>query len=284
MVGPLATRIAGSSDLYQAGGRRPYHSINFITSHDGFTLNDLVSYSEKHNEANGENNADGEKNNFSYNHGVEGPTRRAAVEAVRLRQIKNMLASLLLSQGVPMLLSGDECRRTQLGNNNAYCQDNEISWFNWKLVEKHAELRRFVAALIAFRRADRTVRRDDFLLGRPVRPGGLPDVSWFSPAGGQVDWSGDSRSLVCMFGAAPPEDDAGKPNHHVLMLFHAGTDARHFTLPAASRQVAWRLFLNTAAPSPDDIYPDLDGPPPPDNGVVTLEPRSLVVYVAADDR
>ena len=145
------------------------------------------------------------------------------------------MASLLLSQGVPMLLAGDECRRTQSGNNNAYCQDNEISWFNWKLVEKHAGLRRFCAALVAFRRAEPTVRQTDFLRGQPAAPGGLPDVSWFSPSGGQVEWFGDSRSLVCLLAAVPPEDPLSPPNHHVLMLIHAGTDARHFILPPIAR-------------------------------------------------
>jgi len=283
MVGLLATRLAGSSDLYQAGGRKPYHSINFITSHDGFTLNDLVSYSEKHNEANGENDHDGERNNFSYNYGVEGPTRRAAVETVRLRQMKNLMASVLLSQGMPMLLAGDECRRTQAGNNNPYCQDNEISWFNWKLAEKHQCLERFCAALVAFRRAEPTVRQPDFLLGQPAVPGGLPDVSWFTSSGGQVDWTGDSRSLVCLLAAAPAKDRQS-PNHHVLMLFHAGVDARHFTVPSLARDIAWRLFVDTAADSPADIYPALDGPSPPVNDIITLEARSLVVYVARDER
>ncbi len=282
MVGLLATRLAGSSDLYEASGRRPYHSINFITAHDGFTLNDLVSYSEKHNEANGEGNRDGDNNNFSYNYGHEGPTRRAAVETVRLRQIKNFAASMLLSQGVPMLLSGDECRRTQGGNNNAYCQDNEISWFDWRLVERHADLRRFISALIAFRRAEPTVRQTDFLRGEPSRPHGLPDVSWFGPSGGQVEWSGDSRSIVCLLGAVPPENPLTPTNHHLLIFIHAGTDARHFILPPPARGLAWRLFLNTAADGPGDIYPSLDGPPLADNGVVTMESRSMVVYIAAD--
>ena len=284
MIGPLATRLAGSSDLYQVSGRNPYHSINFITCHDGFTLSDLVSYSEKHNEANGENNVDGEKNNYSYNYGVEGPTRRTGVENIRLRQIKNMTASLLLSQGVPMLLSGDECRRTQLGNNNAYCQDNELTWFNWKLVDKNDSLQRFFAAVVHFRRAEPTVRQINFLQGQPNGPSGVPDVSWFSNTGGQVDWSGDSRSLTCLLAAAPPETPTSPPNHHVLMLFHAGVDARHFTLPTPARGLDWRLFLNTAADSPNDIYPELDGPPPPDNGIITLEARSMVVYVARDKR
>lgn len=282
MVGRLATRLAGSSDLYQASGRQPYHSINFLTSHDGFTLNDLVSYSEKHNEANGEQNRDGESNNYSYNYGAEGPTRRAGIEAVRTRQIKNMTASLLLSQGVPMILSGDECRRTQGGNNNAYCQDNEISWFDWKLVEKNAGLLRFCAALVAFRKNEPTVRQADFLRGEATRPNGLPGVSWFGPSGGSVDWGGDSRSLICILGALPPHDPQSLPNHHVMLLVHAGTDSRHFILPALARGLGWRLFLDTARESPADIYPSLDGPPAPENGVVTMEARSMIVYVAQD--
>ncbi len=282
MIGSMATRLAGSSDLYQAGGRRPCNSINFITSHDGFPLNDLVSYSEKHNEANGEENRDGETENHSYNYGAEGPSKNPAIEAVRLRQIKNMTASLLLSQGVPMLLAGDECRRTQRGNNNAYCQDNQISWFDWRLVEEHEGLRRFCSALIGFRKSEPTVRRMDFLRGRPARPDGLPDVGWFGPSGGEVEWSADSRSLICLLGAAPPDDPRSPPNHHLLMLIHAGSDSRHFILPQSVRNIGWRLLLNTAAESPDDVHPALDGPPPPRNNVVTMEPRSLLVYVARD--
>jgi glycogen operon protein len=282
MLGLLATRLAGSSDLYQGSGRKPYHSINFITAHDGFTLNDLVSYSEKHNEANGEGNRDGERNNYSYNYGVEGAATRGAVEAVRQRQIKNMLATLLLSQGVPMLLAGDECRRTQSGNNNAYCQDNELTWFDWRLVERQAGLRRFCGALAAFRRAEPTVRQTEFLGGQPSRGDGRPDVSWFSSTGGPVEWSGNSRSLVCWLTAVAPADPLAPPNHHLLLLFHAGTDARHFILPATARDIAWRLFVDTTAESPADIHPALDGPPPPANGIVTLEPRSMIVYAARD--
>ncbi len=187
LVGTLATRLAGSSDLFQSSGRKPYHSINFITCHDGFTLNDLVSYNQKHNEANGEGSRDGENNNLSYNYGVEGPSRKGTIETTRLRQIKNLLAALMLSQGVPMILMGDECRRTQRGNNNAYCQDNAISWFNWKLVRKNESLRRFLAALVAFRRAEPTIRQSNFLTGRPLRPGGLPDVSWYNAQGTAVE-------------------------------------------------------------------------------------------------
>jgi isoamylase len=280
--GELATRLAGSSDLYQSSGRKPYHSINFITSHDGFTLNDLVSYNEKHNEANLEGNRDGETNNYSYNYGVEGPTRRTTVENIRKRQIKNMLATLMLSQGVPMILSGDECRRTQNGNNNAYCQDNAISWFNWSLVEKNQSLWRFCQALIAFRRAEPSVRRKNFLYGEPPLPSGLPDVTWFNAAGGEVDWTADEQSLMCLIAAAPRQDRLAPENHHLLMMFNAGAEAESFSIPAAVRPIPWRTFINTAAESPADIYPALDGPPAPANGLVRLEGRSLVVFVAAD--
>jgi glycogen operon protein len=279
-VGNLATRLAGSSDLYQPGGRSPYHSINFITSHDGFTLNDLVTYNEKHNEANGEANQDGENNNYSANYGVEGPTRRRDVERLRLRQIKNMLATLLLSQGVPMILFGDECRRTQRGNNNAWCQDNELSWFDWRLVRKHRGLRRFCQGLIAFRKAEPALRRTSFLTGKPLQPGGLPDVSWYSPSGGPVDWSADGRSLICLWAALPPKYEDSPPGHHILVMCHAGLEDCRFVVPPPARGLHWRLFVDTAAKSPADLYFEGDGPPLASDGAVVLHSRSLVCYVA----
>lgn len=282
MIGALATRLAGSSDLYQSSGRQPYHSINFLTSHDGFPLNDLVSFNYKHNEANGEGNRDGDNNNLSYNYGVEGPTRREAVEAIRIREIKNMLSTMMLSLGVPMLLMGDEVRRTQRGNNNAYCQDNAISWFNWNLVAKQEPLRRFCSALIAFRRAEPTVRQENFLTGRSHRPGGPADVSWYSCYGTGVDWSSDTRSLVAFLAAAPSRDKQTTPNHHILILCHAGCDPQLFHLPPIVRSYKFRKFIDTGAEPPADIYPALDGPAAPADGVVTLESRSLVCYIAPD--
>jgi glycogen operon protein len=281
MIGPMATRMAGSSDLYQPSGRRPYHSVNFITAHDGFTLSDLVSYNRKHNEANDEANRDGDNTNYSFNYGVEGPTWHKGIEQIRQRQIKNMLASLLLSQGVPMIQAGDEIRRTQRGNNNAYCQDNEISWVDWRLMRRHQGLHRFVQTLIAFRRAEPTVRQWNFLTGRSLRPDGLPDLGWFNADGWPMDWQRDDRCLVAFLAAVRSEPPAG-PNHHLLMLFHAGTEPRQFTLPELVRSIAWKLFLNTAAKSPDDVFPMLDGPPPPLGGRMMLESRSLVCYVAPD--
>jgi len=276
---PLATRLAGSSDLYQAGGRQPYHSINFVTSHDGFPLNDLVTYGEKHNEANDEGNRDGDSNNHSSNYGIEGPSRNPAIELLRLRQLKNMLATLFLSQGVPMLLAGDECRRTQRGNNNAYCQDNNISWFDWKLVEKNEGLLRFCKSLIEFRRTQPAVRRVEFLRGEAGQPGGLSDVLWFNPEGRRMNWSSDQPSLTCFF-ASPPGDFGGLAGRHVMMMLHAGGEPREFTVPTVSKTISWRIFADTRQDSPNDIFPALDGPVPPPNGRVCLDHHSLMVFVS----
>ena len=192
--GGMATRLAGSADLYQANNRSPYCSINFITSHDGFTLNDLVSYNQKHNLANGEDNRDGDNNNFSHNHGQEGPVDSGPIEQWRTQHIKNLLVTLMVSQGVPMLVSGDECRRTQQGNNNAYCQDNETSWLDWQLIEQNQDLVRFVRSLIEFRRNQPSVRRRRFLSGKKGPSGCFPDVTWYEAAGTPVEWhSGSSR-------------------------------------------------------------------------------------------
>jgi glycogen operon protein len=280
MIGAFATRLAGSSDLYQAGGRRPYHSINFLTSHDGFTLHDLHTYADKHNEANGEGNRDGENQNHSSNYGVEGETDRPAINALRTRQIRNGLATLLLSQGVPMVLAGDECRRTQRGNNNAYCQDNEISWFDWNLVERETDLIRFCRALMAFRRRQPTVRRRDFFSGRVVAPRQLPDVSWFNPLGTAMDWRSHEKSICCLFAAPGLAEDPEGVGRHVLLLFNADHVSKQFVLPAIARAETWRLFLDTAATPPHDIYPAADGPPPPKTGRIKLADRSLRCYVA----
>lgn len=291
-TGHLATRLAGSSDLYGDDGRQPYHSINFVTSHDGYTLNDLVTYREKHNEANGEGNRDGDNNSFSDNYGFEGPTKRADIEAVRSRQIRNMLATLLLSQGVPMVLAGDECRRTQQGNNNAYCQDNEVSWFDWRLVETHADLVRFTRELVRLRLDNPTLRRRTFLLGGASEAGGLPDVEWFSPDGSHVDWYAADASLVCFFGAPSreklvQEDDAaaggmeGRPRH-VLIFTHSGSLPRRFEFPRpeAISSLPWRLFIDTRRSAPDDIFVLGQGPLADVSQPLDLVERSLVCFVA----
>ena len=290
-TGHLATRLAGSSDLYGDDGRQPYHSINFVTSHDGYTLNDLVTYRDKHNEANGEGNRDGDNNSFSDNYGVEGPTKRADIDALRCRQIRNMLGTLLLSQGVPMVLSGDECRRTQRGNNNAYCQDNDLSWFDWTLTEAHADLVRYVRELVRFRLDNPTLRRRSFLEGGATETGGLPDVEWFSPEGSHVDWYAADASLVCFFGAPSRAalvregnaagDVEGRPRH-VLIFTHAGSLPRrfHFPRPEALASLPWRLFIDTRRSAPDDIFTLGTGPLADPSQPLELVERSLVCFVA----
>jgi glycogen operon protein len=187
-----------------------------------------------------------------------------------------MLTTLMLSQGVPMLVFGDECRRTQKGNNNAYCQDNETSWFDWSLVEKNADLVRFVQSLIHFRRQQPTVRRETFLTGKPEVAGALPDVSWYSALGTAVDWSGNDGTLICLLKA--PQD---KPAKDVLLLINATGSPREFILPPVAKGTAWRLFVDTAADPPSDVYPNYDGPPPPRSRRLTLSYRSLCCFVAA---
>ncbi|HBT78449.1 MAG TPA: glycogen debranching enzyme GlgX [Planctomycetaceae bacterium] len=279
-TGALATRMAGSSDLYQHSGRQPFCSINFITSHDGFTLNDLVSYNSKHNEDNGEHNRDGDNNSMSCNYGVEGPTSIKEIEATRARQIRNMMATLLLSQGVPMIVAGDEFRKTQRGNNNAYCQDSTISWLDWRLEEKHRAFVRFVRTLIKFRKEESTVRQSRFLTGQPRRPGALPDIGWYGPLGGAVPWNnGLERSLTCLLAAVQPSDGEAS-RFHILIMAHGGWEPRDFYFPAICQGFKWRLFVDTQAAPPNDIYPQYDGPPADLKAAVRFMDHSLKVYIA----
>ena len=278
MLGAFATRLAGSSDLYQSGGRQPYHSINFITSHDGFTLNDLHSYVEKHNEANGEGNRDGENNNHSMNYGVEGKTNNKEVDAIRLRQIKNNLATLLLSQGVPMITYGDECRRTQQGNNNAYCQDNEISWFDWDLVEENQSLVRFFQSLIKFRREQPTVRRNEFLSGNLTVARGIRDVSWFNRIGTAIDWNSSERTLTCLLMPPDANEDPEGLGRELLLMFNPTPEPCEFMLPTIAKSISWRMKIDTGADSPNDIFEDDNGPVPATR--IILSSRSMCCFVA----
>ena len=278
--GHFATRLAGSADLYQDDGRPPCSSINFITSHDGFTLNDLVSFNSKHNLANCEENRDGDNNNYSYNHGVEGATDDVAIDSLRERQIKNMIVTLLVSQGVPMLVAGDEFRRTQGGNNNAYCQDNETSWIDWNLVPKNAALVRFVRTLIHFRRNQPVFRRLQFLTGELDRNSGMPDVGWFGPLGTAVNWESDENSMICLLTSSVRDHKANKRGRDVLILFNADPEPREFLVPTICRSKTWKLFADTSANSPHDIYPDEDGPSLGPNGARTLAAKSTAIYVA----
>ncbi len=252
-VGDFAQRLAGSSDLYKDDGRRPFASINFVTAHDGFTLNDLVSYNEKHNEANGEDNRDGTDDNRSWNCGVEGPTDDPEVRALRARQRRNFLATLLLSIGTPMITAGDEFGRTQQGNNNAYCQDNEISWVDWELTGEQRELLAFTRRVIALRRGHRAFRRRAFLTGRPRTAGGLPDVWWFRPDGEQMtgdDW-GDSGalSLGMFLNAEEPElpDPDGPDADHAafIVVMNASDRIVDHVLPPTEFGIDWIVELTS---------------------------------------
>ena len=257
-LGEIAYRFTGSSDLYEGTGRRPYASVNFITAHDGFTLNDLVSYNDKHNEANGENNQDGESHNRSWNLGAEGPTDDPAVNAARNRQKRNFLATLFLSQGIPMLLGGDEIGRTQQGNNNAYCQDNEISWYDWDNADQ--DLLAFTRAIIEFRRKHPVFMRRRWFQGQPLHGSGVTDIGWFKPDGTPMteqDWEeGYANSLgVFLNGEAiPTRDPRGERvlDDSFYILFNAWNDAITFTLPQGPWGDRWQLILSTSEPVPAD--------------------------------
>jgi len=254
-VAELATRLAGSSDLYEHGGRRPHASINFITCHDGFTLQDLVSYNEKHNEANGEDNRDGSNDNISWNCGVEGTTDRPDIIALRERQKRNFMATLLFSQGVPMICGGDEIGRTQQGNNNAYCQDNEINWYNWNLGKGQKELLEFTQNAIKIRKAHSVLMRRKFFHGRYIRGSEIKDISWFSPDGREMtdeEWSAESvRYLgVRLAGNALDEvDELGQPvaGDTLLILLNADHEPVPFVLPAHKKGTRWVLILDTTS-------------------------------------
>jgi isoamylase len=253
VIGEFATRLTGSSDLYGRSGKRPHASINFVTAHDGFTLHDLVSYNEKHNEANGEDNRDGNNNNISWNCGVEGPNDDAAIIELRERQKRNFIATLLLSQGVPMLLAGDELCRTQNGNNNAYCQDNEISWLSWTPSARRNALLSFVRRLIALRRAHPTFRRRDFFEGRPLHGAGMKDLLWVKPDGTEMsdeEWGqAHARSLGTYLAGAGLGDvnKYGRPLHDddFLILFNAHHDDLDFVIPTIPGDT-WLASLDTA--------------------------------------
>jgi glycogen operon protein len=253
-VSELATRLAGSSDLYSQSGRRPYASINFVTAHDGFTLRDLVSYAQKHNEANGEGNRDGESNNLSWNCGVEGPTDDAKVNACRGRQMRNLMATLLLTQGVPMICGGDEIGRTQRGNNNAYCQDNEIGWFDWALTPDQQGFLEFTRRLIDLRRRHPVLKRRKFFHGRAIRGAGVKDLVWLDPAGREMTdevWlAHDVRCLgVRLTGDVIDEvDHRGERivDDTLLILFNANETAVPFHLPNHLPAEEWMTVLDTA--------------------------------------
>jgi glycogen operon protein len=256
VVSELATRLSGSSDLYEQSGRRPYASVNFITSHDGFTLADLVSYERKHNEANGEDNRDGENHNLSWNCGVEGDTTDPRILALRARQRRNLLATLFLSIGVPMLSGGDEMCRTQRGNNNAYCQDNEISWTPWALTAEQKAMLEFTRRLIALRKEQPVLQRRKFLQGRGIRGADVLDITWLDPSGrAMTDEAWNSPDVRCLGvrlngDAIDESDERGERivGDTLVVLMNAGPEDVSFVLPATAARECWLLLVDTADP------------------------------------
>jgi len=263
-VSELATRISGSSDLYEISGRKPYASINFVTCHDGFTLNDLVSYNEKHNEDNGEDNNDGENNNISSNFGVEGPSDDPEIRGLRFRQKRNFMATLLFSLGVPMISGGDELSRTQQGNNNGYCHDNELSWYSWEIGKEEKQFLEFVKRVVAIRKSQPVFLRRNFFQGRPIRGTETKDIAWLAPDGNEMadeDWENPSaHSLGVLLGgeALNEIDGMGRPirGDTLLLLLNSGIEEVSFVLPSHKEGGHWRLMLDTTA---EELVPERRG-------------------------
>jgi glycogen operon protein len=246
-LGELATRIAGSSDLYQRDGKTPQNSINFVTCHDGFTLNDLVSYDRKHNDGNGEHNRDGRDENLSWNSGTEGPTDDPEILRLRAQRARNFVAVLMLSQGVPMLTAGDEVLRTQRGNNNAYCQDNDLSWLDWSFSPAARAMLRFTRELIALRRRHPSLRRTRFLNG--VTPDASAEIHWYGERLAPPDWDNPEARVLCftLLGIAPSE-------RALHVMINMASKARSLPLPRLGER-SWRRLADTTLVAPEDIVP-----------------------------
>jgi glycogen operon protein len=285
-IGEFAARITGSADLYESSGRRPMASINFVTAHDGFTLRDLVSYNEKHNEANLDDNNDGESHNRSWNCGVEGPTDDAKILALRAQQSRNFLTTLFLSQGVPMVCHGDELGRTQRGNNNGYCQDNELTWVDWSKLD--TDLLAFTREVATLRREHPVFRRRRFFDGRPVRrrgSGGLPDIAWFTPDGHEMteeDWdSGFGRSIAVYLNGhgIPDRDNRGQRvvDDSFLLCFSAHDEPIDFTVPGPEYAAAWDVVIDTLHGVDAELATNVEA-----GGTVAVGPRAIVVLRKAD--
>jgi glycogen operon protein len=278
VVAEFATRLCGSSDLYEHSGRRPYASINFVTCHDGFNLHDLVSYNQKHNEANGEENRDGADNNESWNCGAEGATEDPNIRALRQRQKRNLIATVILSQGVPMLLAGDELGHSQQGNNNTYCQDNELTWINWKVNEEDTVFLEFVKKMMTLWRTQPVLQRRKFFQGRSIRGADVKDITWFEPSGHEMTDEAWEKLAHC-FGVRWSGNmlDVNERGEHIigdtlLLLFSAHHERIEFTLPLHGDDEQWQRAIDTALP---DASPTLlKG-----GDKYDLESRSLAVFV-----
>jgi glycogen operon protein len=278
-VPELAARLTGSADLYRGNGRSPDNSINFITCHDGFTLADLLCYNQKHNEANLEDNRDGTDDNQSWNCGVEGETTDPAVLRLRAQLARNALCALLFAAGTPMLLGGDEVGRTQRGNNNAYCQDNALSWFDWALVERHRDLLTFTREAIAFTRRFPVLQRRRFFEGRDENANGIPDIQWSDPQGATPAWANpDLRTLCYLMDGS--EDDAGRGAYALFLIWNADYRTRAVTLPTLPGSWPWHRVVDTSLPAGQDFLAPGQEVPIAPPGCYVANPRSVVVLLA----
>jgi isoamylase len=280
----MGYRLTGSSDLYKEDGRQPHASINFVTAHDGFTLTDLVSYNEKHNQANGENNRDGTTANYSWNCGVEGPTTDARVIELRQRQRRNLMTTLLISQGVPMLLGGDEIGRSQQGNNNAYCQDNETSWYDWDLNDEGRRVLEFTKRLIQIRQRHPALRRRNFFSGRPIRGAHIKDITWLRADGAEMaDAEWDAAWLKCfgmlLSGTLAEPDEEGRPvtDDALFLMLNASESTIEFRLPPAAPGTRWQLVVDTAHPDVEEGEESYAG-----GGLFVIRERSLALFSRPD--
>jgi glycogen operon protein len=276
----LATRLSGSSDLYLRDGRKPFHSINFITSHDGFTMRDLISYNYKHNEDNGEENRDGSDNNCSYNNGEEGPSDDMMVEQIRERLTKNFFATMMISLGTPMILGGDEMGRTQKGNNNAYCQDNQISWYDWPLLQKNTGLFRFAREMIAFRFRHHGFMRPEFYTGRNGSYNAIPDITWFDEWGKTPDWENIGYSIALRMDGSKAEILADRDDNDFFIMLHGGSKKMVFSVCAPLPGKRWVRAVDTGLPSPEDILLPGTEKDLPYSGRYTVQARSMVILIS----
>ncbi|MDR0688639.1 MAG: glycogen debranching protein GlgX [Spirochaetaceae bacterium] len=276
----LATRLSGSSDLYLRDGRKPFHSINFITSHDGFTLWDLVSYEKKHNEDNGEDNRDGGDANYSSNYGIEGESMNPVIETLRVQGIKNFIATLMVSLGTPMILGGDELRRTQRGNNNAYCQDNEISWYDWSFLEKNRNLFRFVKEMIAFRLRHHGFMRPEFYTGRDGNYNAIPDISWFDEKGNSPDWDKMETCLALRMDGSRADILADQDDNDFFIMFNGGEKRIPFVVCEALEGKNWVRAVDTSLPPPEDIARPGEERPLSSPDTYPVQGHSMVILIS----
>ena len=276
----LATRLSGSSDLYLRDGRKPFHSINFITSHDGFTLWDLVSHEKKHNEDNGEDNRDGGDANYSSNYGIEGESTNPVIETLRVQQIKNFIATLMVSLGTPMVLGGDELGRTQRGNNNAYCQDNEISWYDWSFLEKNRSLFRFIKEMIAFRLRHHGFMRPEFYTGRDGNYNAIPDISWFDEKGNSPDWDKMETCLALRMDGSRADILADQDDNDFFIMFNGGEKPIPFVVCEALEGKNWVRAVDTSLPPPEDITLPGEERPLSSPDTYPVQGHSMVILIS----